>query len=1014
MDDEGRVVGRTTSLTVRLARLGFADAARAVELLEMPAMSAYAAPEILDSFAEAADPDLALRSLVRITETHESGQSIGAADRLHALARSDRLLRSRLFAVLGSSEALGDHLVRHPEHVSVLAEPDAIDRRPSRDELRADLLRAVGAGEVASEGPVARGYDTDVLDALRVAYRRHLLALAARDLVGGAQLDDVAGELADLADGVLSAALAIARAEVGDESTTCRLAVIGMGKCGGRELNYVSDVDVIFVAAPAASSTGDGSIDEADALAVATRLASSLMRTCSTPTGEGSIWEVDANLRPEGKSGALVRTLASHLSYYERWASTWEYQALLKARPSAGDVELGKEYIEAVLPFVWGAADRDHFVEDVQAMRRRVEENLPAQQLDRELKLGRGGLRDVEFAVQLLQLVHGRSDVMLRSGTTLVALEALSTWGYVGREDGSTLASAYRFLRTLEHRIQLFQLRRTHIVPDAPVDLRRLGRSMGFRSDPVAELSAEWRRHAREVRRIHEKLFYRPLLNAVARLDAGVARLTPQAAQQRLEALGYADPAGALRHIEALTQGVSRRAAIQRTLLPVLLGWFADAPEPDSGLLAFRRVSDALGSTPWYLRLLRDESAAAERMAHVLASSRYSAELLLRAPDAVTMLADVDELTPRKRDELLAESASAAARHDNPETAAGGVRGIRRRELFRTSVADIGGLLSPDEVGESLSRIARACVSGGLAVAIRSVEAARGGPLPMKFAVIAMGRFGGGELGYSSDADVMFVHEALEGADERDATDAAFAVANELRRLLMVPSPDPPLEIDADLRPEGKQGQLSRSLASFASYYQRWSSTWERQALVRARFVAGDEATGVRLIELIDTVRWDNELTDDEAREIRRLKARMESERLPRGADPALHTKLGRGGLSDVEWTVQLLQLKHAPALASLRTPRTLEALGALKFEGLLTSEDAEVLESAWLLATRVRNYTMLASGRASDMVPTDARGLTGVGHLLGYSPGDSGQLLEDYRRVTRRARGVVERVFYE
>jgi len=995
----------------------------AAELLQRPDLADYADAEILDSFSGAADPDLALRSLARIATTHESGAAADAADRLHVLAQSNVMVRNRLVAVLGASEALGDHLVRHPEAVSVLTEPDAIDTRPARDDLCADLLACVGAGRQSVDvvdsarrdtAPVARGHGDDVLDDLRTAYRRHLIALAARDLVGGASLDDVAGELADLADAVLTAALAIARSEVGPESDQCRIAVIGMGKCGGRELNYVSDVDVIFVAAPADSPEGGESVEEARALAVATRLARALIRVCSISTAEGSIWEVDPNLRPEGKSGALVRTLASHAAYYERWASTWEFQALLKARPSAGDIALGEAYIDVVLPFVWGAADRDNFVEDVQAMRRRVEENIPASQLDRQLKLGRGGLRDVEFAVQLLQLVHGRSDVMLRSGTTLVALESLSTWGYVGREDGSTLATAYRFLRTLEHRIQLYQLRRTHIVPDSDSDLRRLGRSMGFRTDPIAELSAQWRRQAREVRRIHEKLFYRPLLNAVARLDAGVARLTPEAAEQRLEALGYADPAGALRHIEALTQGVSRRAAIQRTLLPVLLGWFADAPDPDAGLLAFRRVSDALGSTPWYLRLLRDESAAAERMAHVLASSRYSAELLLRAPEAVTMLANVDELMPRTRAELLSESAAAAARHDDPEVAAGGVRSIRRRELFRTSVADLEGLLDAEQVGESLSRVARACVSGGLDVAIRSVVTSRGGALPMRFAVVAMGRFGGGELGYSSDADVMFVHEPHDGVDEREAADAAFTVANELRRLLMVPSPDPPLEIDADLRPEGKQGPLVRSLASYASYYQRWSSTWERQALIRARFVAGDEETGARAIGLIDTVRWGASLSDVEAREIRRLKARMESERLPRGADPTLHTKLGRGGLSDVEWTVQILQLRHAHEIGSLRTPHTLEALRVLREEGLLSVDDADVLLAAWLLATRVRNLTMLSTGKASDMVPTDARGLTGVGHLLGYPPGHSGQLLEEYRRVTRRARGVVERVFYE
>ncbi len=308
-----------------------------------------------------------------------------------------------------------------------------------------------------------------------------------------------------------------------------------------------------------------------------------MMRACSITSPEGTIWPVDAALRPEGKAGPLVRTLASHVAYYQRWAKTWEFQALLKARPVAGDLALGQAYVDAVAPMVWAAAERDDFVVDVQQMRRRVEQTLPAADSHRELKLGPGGLRDVEFAVQLLQLVHGRTDEALRSPNTLEALESLSTFGYVGRDDAAELDRAYRFLRTVEHRLQLHRLRRTHVMPEDPDELRRLARSVGLRTDPVAALDREWRQHAREVRRLHEKLFYRPLLSSVARLASDEARLTPEAARSRLEALGYEDPAGALRHLEALTAGVSRRAAIQRTLLPVLLGWFADAPDPDGG-----------------------------------------------------------------------------------------------------------------------------------------------------------------------------------------------------------------------------------------------------------------------------------------------------------------------------------------------------------------------------------------------------------------------------------------------
>ena len=783
--------------------------------------------------------------------------------------------------------------------------------------------------------------------ALAAAYRRALLHLAARDLTGAATVDVVGEELADIAAAVLEAALAVARAELPPGATPCRLAVVAMGKCGGRELNYASDVDVIFVAEPVKDE------DETAALATASRLAAGLIGVCARSTPEGSIFPVDPNLRPEGRAGPLVRTLTSHLAYYERWAKTWEFQALLKARPVAGDMALGQAYADTLGPLVWQAARRDHFVEDVQAMRRRVEQSLPARQAGRELKLGPGGLRDIEFAVQLLQLVHGRTDETLRSPATLPALAALAAGGYVGRADADELGAAYRFLRRTEHLLQLNRLSRTHTLPEDPAVLRRLGRAMrandgpnegwlqpsvtGIRSDPAAEFDEEWRRHARQVRRLHEKLFYRPLLDAVARLPSEAARLTPAEARARLEALGYVDPAGALRHIDALTSGVSRRAAIQRTLLPVLLGWFADAAEPDAGLLAFRQVSEELGSSPWYLRLLRDETKAAERMARVLASSRYAAGLLLRAPEAVAIFGNDAELNARSLTGLRAEMMAATQRYeDDAEAAVTAVRSVRRRELLRTAAADRTPGRHRDRpraslaaTGEALTSVTRASIEAALSVALRKVAAERRRPLPTRFAVIAMGRFGGHECGYGSDADVLFVHDPLPGRPEQEASDAAHAVAAELRRLLSLPVPDPALIVDADLRPEGRQGPLVRTLAAYRAYYRRWSAPWEAQALLRAEPVAGDADLGARFTRMIAEFRYPLDgISAAAVREIRRIKARMEAERIPRGADRALHVKLGPGGLSDVEWTVQLLQLQHAHALPALRTTRTARGHG--------------------------------------------------------------------------------------
>ncbi len=1070
--------GARTSLSGWLARTGFADVPRAERELTALGITGQGivadAHPLLAALARAADPDLALAGLAQVAE-RDPGL-------IEALA-ADQAFRIRLTAVLGVSKALADHLARHPADSALLRGQEA-GRRPGAKAIREEFLCAVAADPADTE-PVAVAGGTDPAARLAAAYHRRLLHLAARDVTGAATVDEVAEELADLADAVLEAGLAIARAELPKDAAPVRFAVVAMGKCGARELNYSSDIDVIFVAEPHPAGGQDtGEPVEEAALKAATRLATGLIRVCERTTPEGTLFPVDPNLRPEGRHGPLVRTLASHLAYYDRWAKTWEFQALLKARPAAGDLALGKRYADAVAPLVWQASQRENFVEDVQAMRRRVIDTLPKNMAGRELKLGPGGLRDIEFAVQLLQLVHGRSNERLRVPATLPALAALADEGYVGRADAEDLGQAYRFLRQTEHLLQLYQLRRTHTLPTDPAVLRRLGRALGGGPRPMLQnvrlvppdprgsvqlargpesprprtaippeeaFTEAWTRTAQRVRRLHEKLFYRPLLDAVARLPSGAARLSPQAARARLEALGYRDPAGALRHIEALTSGLRRRSAIQRTLLPVLLGWFADAAEPDAGLLAFRQVSEALGDSPWFLRLLRDETKAAERMACVLASSRYATGLLLRAPEAVALFADDAELVPKSVDALRAEMMAAARRYGgDAEQAAVAVRSLRRRELFRVAAADVLRLIGLAEAGEALTAITTASLEAVLAAAIAKVETELRCPLPTRFTVIAMGSYGGHESGFGSDADVIFVHEPLpalggpggdggpggpggQGGDrDRRASEAAQAVGAELRRLLQIPAPDPPLVVDADLRPEGKQGPLVRSLAACEAYYARRAVAWEWQALLRAEFAVGDAELGARFVALVDRYRYPaGGLSDQAAREIRRIKARVEAERIPRATDRALHLKLGPGGLSDVEWTVQLLQLQHGDAVPGLRTTRTLQALDAAAEAGLVQAADAAALRAAWRFAARARNAIMLVRGRPGDTLPAKHDELTAVARLLGYKPAGevaerdgrggasswsdtpAAALEEDYRRTARRARKVMDRLFY-
>ncbi|WP_322938470.1 bifunctional [glutamine synthetase] adenylyltransferase/[glutamine synthetase]-adenylyl-L-tyrosine phosphorylase [Nocardioides bizhenqiangii] len=986
------------TLRSELRRHGFVEVDRALEEL---AELGTAGQELVAILGRTAEPSAALSALVRLAEAVDDRDGL-----LSALA-ADEGTAMRLLCILGASAALADHLVGHPDHWRMLTDPTLGTTRPAAWALRAALLEAVGA-DPGDPAPVATLPEAEAVDALRVTYRRLLLPLAARDLAHDLGVDDIAAELSDLAAGTLDAALAVARAQLGQESALARLSVIAMGKCGGHELNYVSDVDVIFLHEPANGA------DDVAAARVAARLASGLMNVCSAHTAEGTIWPVDAALRPEGKAGALSRTLAGYRAYYERWAAAWEFQALLKARPVAGDIELGREFVAMVSPMVWSAADREGFVDAARAMRRRVIDHIPAKEADRQLKLGEGGLRDVEFAVQLLQLVHGRADEQVRPPATLSALAQLTEAGYVGREDGEALHTAYAFLRQLEHRIQLHRLRRTHLVPDDDASLRRLGRSLGFTKEPDRRLVRTWQHHRREVSRLHQKLFYRPLLSAVARIPGDDVRLSSEAAQARLAALGYDDPAAALRNLESMTAGVTRTANIQRTLLPAMLQWFADGADPDAGLFGFRRISEALGRTPWFLTTLRDEGEIAERLAHLLATSRYCSDLLEREPQGIKLLGG--ELAPQSSDVLTEEMLATAGRQPDADKAVRAVRAVRRRELLRTAAGDVLGLTDVADVGNALSRITDATLEATLAVAGERVRLARelDAP-PTRIAIIAMGRYGGFELSYGSDADVLFVHDPEDGVDQHQAASYAQAVVEEVRRTLALPGGDPPLVVDADLRPEGKQGPLVRTLDAYEAYYAKWSKVWEAQALLRADAVVGDLDVRERFTTMIDPLRYPAAgLAEDDIVEVRRIKARVDNERLPRGADPALHFKLGRGGLADIEWTVQLLQLRHGAEVPGLRTTQTLAALAAATEAELLAADDADVLAEGWRTVSKVRNAATLARGKPVEQMPRPSRERRAVAGILGYPLDQSDAMVNDYLRVTRRARAVVDRVFWE
>jgi len=1076
-----------TRLRAQMVSAGFYDSGKSERWLEAPELAAVDRVNLFAGLRYAPSPDTALPALVRLIEKHPP-----VAERANCGEK-----QMGLFRLLGASQAVGDFLYRHPQTIDPLFDTDTVrgetelvatehpktvldtpeadtpNKTPERAQksplpqsaplntpYRTRLLHAVGADPDA-ERPRAHAELTgkDGYVALRVAYRAELAKIALIDVCSPDPVElmpTIGRHLADLAAAALEGALAIARTEVaegaggglcaaparGASVDALDLAIIGMGKCGARELNYISDVDVVYVIAPAPAGDlpeGVEPLTEQECAQIGTELVHALTKAIMAPAPEPPLWEVDANLRPEGKDGPLVRTVESYVSYYKRWAENWEFQALLKARPVAGSAHLGRRFAHAIDPFVWDSAARESFVESVQAMRARVTDNIPPAQVEQQIKLGPGGLRDIEFTVQLLQLVHGRTDPTVRTKSTIESLEALTGSSYISRADAQTFALYYKKLRLLEHRIQLSQLRRTHLMPAKEHERRALARSL-VSPERLGTLSAEqmykaWQKLKRNVRSLHERVFFRPLLAAVSTLSRDEVVLTESAAQDRLAALGYRDPRGAMRHIQALTSGVSRRAEIQRHLMPVLLGWFADGVDADAGLLGFRIVSESLGTTSWYLRMLRDSPAAAERLCHILSSSRYITDLLEDAPTSITWLDKVADLQPLGAAALKAEIASLLSRHDDSAEAMRAVRYLRRREILRIAMGDALNLLGVQQVCTGLATVDECTIGAALALAEREEitakerEEAAGireipeeepkNPLLTEIAVIAMGRLGGAENGFGSDADVMFVHCPVEGAGEEEAQSQANRIVNRLMQLIKQPvrpaiRAERPLEVDADLRPEGKQGAMVRSLDSYRAYYERWAETWEFQALLRARPIAGSEDLGRAFIELIDPYRYPREFTAEQAQQVRRMKARVEHERMPHGADRTRQLKLGRGGLSDVEWLVQLIQLQHAHKVEGLRTTSTLDALNAAVEANLMAAEDAEVLRDAWLLATKIRGGNVLRGVRQSDLLPTLRDALEAVARWSGYTPGNARQLEEDYLRVTRNARKVYERLFFE
>ncbi len=984
----------------RLVRLGLSRD-EAVRHLRAAGLWAEEGPvgdvlDVLGCVAETATPDDALRSLCSLAEQHRA-----TYDELVA----DEGWLARFVAVAGASRPLGELLARTPDAVEGLRRVWAVEHAEIADRVETALAAAATADERSSGVAHIR--------------RRATADIAARDLTGEITVEQVATELSELAQGVLEGTLRHLHGAIAGGSPASRIAVIGMGKLGGQELNYVSDVDVVFVHAP----TGD---DDDAARREARQVCEQLLTILNASTTMGRAYEVDPTLRPEGRQGALTRTVEGFVAYWQRWAKTWEFQALIKARPVAGDDELGRDFLLAAEPFVWPRELDPDVVREIREMKGRVEQKPEVRRHgERQVKLGPGGLRDIEFAVQLLQIVHGRADFTVRSGATLPALGALAGGGYIAEEDAAALSSAYRSLRSVEHHLQLANERRTHTIPEDEADQERLARSLGYRAagDTPAR-AALWKdltAAQRVVRDLHAKLFYRPLLEAHARVDARHGELAIPGAQramgegaavERLHALGFADARQALRRITDLTSGVSRRARTMRAVLPAFLDTLADTADPDTGLRMLERILTNRGDAADLLATLRDHPPATELLARVLGTSEVAGELIEVVPQSGDWLADRELREKRRtRDELTRAALKQLSWHDDLEGRTAALRRFKRRELLRLVLRDLSGSSPGNIRSAELTALGEACLVAGLQAVVEHLDEEPAADV----AVIGMGKFGGVELHYPSDLDVLFVHRARAGRSEDDARPYAHRVAELLIHTVgAITAEGTAFEIDTELRPEGKSGPITRSLDAYRAYYERWSDPWEHQALLRARPVAGDLDLGRDFLDLAVEMAYPDSLSDSEVAHIRTLKARMERERVPSRVDPRTHLKLGPGGISDVEWTVQLLQLRHGRRERLLRVPGTMSALDSLQDLGLIRSTHTTWLREGYNFLGEVRNALYLLRQRSVDVLPSSDVVRDRLALALGYGRSSRQEFEEDYRRRTRRVRRACEELFYD
>jgi [glutamine synthetase] adenylyltransferase / [glutamine synthetase]-adenylyl-L-tyrosine phosphorylase len=1041
---------QTTRLTLRLAAAGCRQPEQAAANLGRMAEDAAARtqlelvlPALLAALRKVPDPDLALNNLERFA------QKVLDRHFLLSLFRDNPRILHLALTIFGNSQFLSDILVRHPQFFEWLLEPGVLTRPRPKD----DLLNEARQYTSAAATPERKW------GALRRFKAQEILRIGLQDLVGRQSLAGITEELANLADVVLEVATEFCRIELvrrhgppqlpdaAGRPRECPFTILGMGKLGGRELNFSSDIDLIFIYEEDGETAGTvGAAGEtAGRLShqeFFRKLGELLVKGCMEGTPEGSLYRVDLRLRPEGRSGAIAASLRSCELYYESWGQTWERQALIKARPVAGDGGLGAAFLQMMRPFVYRQSLDPAALEEIRAMKDRITVTGGLDRRGRRnVKLGAGGIREIEFFTQGLQLLHGGRNPWVRETNTLRALHRLAGQGLLADADYEALVHAYTFLRRLEHRLQIMHDRQTHALPEEPRELDRVARRMGYippeHPDPGLALLADYERHTRRVQQRYDDFLKGTRAATEGEEDAPAdpadpatlfftADLPLEALRPRVLSAGFDEPERALRNLGLMRDGEAFARAVPEVrralgrLAPGLLDACGQAPDPDLALSTFERFLAGAAAGGSVLPLLAETPGLLGVLVQLFGSSEFLAATLLRQPELLDVLLASEPTAPADAARLRLEFRQAVAAAPAGSAKLDALRRIKKGVELRIGLADVAGGGDVVETQRALTGLAEACLVVGLEMAEQDLAARFGAPEPPGFAVLGMGKLGGGELGYGSDLDVVFVYrdEGESQGPERISHHEYFSkLADRLTKILTsITQEGAAYRVDARLRPGGQKGELAVSLAAVETHFVRMAEPWERQAYLKARMVAGDPALGEALLAAVERFVFERPPEADLRERILAMRQRMEAERA--GKTQGAHVKLGSGGIVDVEFLVQFLQLRHGREAVALRAPGTLAALGALADAGRLPGPEAQALRDAYRFLRRVEMRLRIVADLGVSTLPAAPAKLEKLARRLGYAPRPDAaareQFLADYAAQTARVREIFSRVFVE